>query len=335
MKIVLVYIGKEAPRYVYENLKYLQEVVGINPILITDNPKTFSYCSSNGIQAWLAPQAQDLLGDVYANMQHPREFRKGFWFNTVARFGAIAAFMNAHPNEKVLQIEADVWITPKFPFEKFHSIKSQIAFGLETSTTGSAALLYLSDNKVAEELLRIVRLEYQKNPYATDMTILGNIYLNKLLDTLILPSIPKMYESQNLYSDVKTVFAISEFTDFFGGVFDPITLGLYLTGEDPKNHRGFVRKFQSYSWHNFGFGPDSLEIDNNGHVYFGSESKVPVFSIHNHAKEIKLFQANKYSSYLVNQVNASKNGPRTEFRLRIFLYQLKASIFRRLKLNAE
>lgn len=331
MKIVLVYVGNEAPEYVYKNLEYLKKVVGINPVLIADNPKTLSKCHSKGINTWEAPNSKEALSDVFSQMQHPKEFRTGFWFNTVARFGSLAAFLQTHPGESVLQVESDVWLSPEFPFKKFNNLECQIAFGLETPTTGSAALLYLRDGNSANQLLEEVRKEFSHNPFATDMTILGKVHTESLLETMVLPSLPIDYDQALIYADELTTYEISRHSEYFGGVFDPLTLGLFLTGEDPKNHRGFVRMYRNNPFHNFGVGSNELSIGKTGLPRFGVDSHTPVFSIHNHAKENELFTASKYLRYLQSQIMNSMNGPHTVFKGNVFLSQLWNSLKRRVK----
>lgn len=310
MFVVLVYLGNKIPEYVFDNLNYLKlSFPSINLVFITDSEASVSRCTDIGVQSWLYKENYSENTRLKANSILPMSFRQGFWFSTTSRFFALEAFSRENKNTRILQIESDVWLAPNFPFSKFESMASKVdlAFPLETETTGAASVLYIRDFSAAEQFATEVREKMLSDKSATDMIILGQIFKESKLNYLILPTIPLSYIGINPNSDPSLMEIISSETKYFGGIFDSVTYGLYLAGEDPRNHRGKLYRYRRQENHLvhcdmqiFTNGPDGLYVDEN--------PPIPIFCLHIHSKSRLLWKEKLADVELKSMVLNSSQG---------------------------
>jgi hypothetical protein len=137
-----------------------------------------------------------------------------------------------------------------------------------------------------------------------------------------LPTAPA-YSYSTTNTDSKFLNLSDVALNYFGGVFDGFDIGRYLFGDDPRNKRGV-----------------SILRDNDSRTYLDvrkldlfvtperefpyirqpfSHSHIPVYSLHIHSKNSKLFKMNKTTEENSNYVRTSKNESTKVFIFSVFL----------------
>lgn len=329
--LTVIYLGKKLPRYVSDNLEYLRTTFPNDDLyFISDSPRSIARANKIGIKTWLAPDVDEQWKDVRARMAHPMEFRGGFWFKTLARIFVLNSFMQLHPDQSVLQIEADVFLFPNFPLIKFKGLEADIAFPMESSKAGIASLLFLKNHVTSEQLMNIALREIEKNRELTDMLLLGKVALSHEMNFLPLPTLPSHMKSALNEPDAATL--ICSDTLNLSGVFDGISVGQYLLGIDPRNSRGSLILHRSQASHAINVDKLIINIDNNGNILLTHpEGDASVYNLHNHAKDLKLYKASTRKRLLEKRVNSSTQGESQEFVTAIFVLAVFKAIMRRVQ----
>lgn len=310
MRVAIVYLGNNAPKYVFDNLRYLRtNFPNINLVFISDSEKSLKVAKKLGAEIWYYHENIDEKTRFQNNSSLPMNFRAGFWYTTTSRFFALENYIENHPEERLLQIEADVWISPNFPFEKFNDLPDdiEIAFPLETEVTGAASVLYLRDPSAAHNFCAEVRKVLLEDPGATDMTILGKISNDRKLHSLVLPIIPHNSEALNPGTSPETIQKIFHSLDYFGGVFDSVTYGLYLAGEDPRNHRGMHYRFRSQAGHLVHCDKIKFAVKSDG-IYLCDKINVPLFNLHIHSKDRSAWRSDYLKTKIPSTIQDSNQG---------------------------
>jgi hypothetical protein len=314
---IIVYLGPKLPAYVLDNLGYLRkEFPQLNLVFISDNPKSAQKVEKINVRTWLCPNSIELWPDLRNQILHPMNFRNGFWFSTTARFKAIELYMEKNPLP-VLHVESDVWISPTFPFAEFLSL-TELAFPMETTRTGAASIVWIPDLKKISQLTEFVMRCISKDPNETDMTILGKLAQSK---------VQKVYTLPTQHSDLLS--NSPEESARFRGLFDPLTYGIYLLGEDSRNKRG-IRTYNKTPLDHLVKPQDCTFEFLDGELYVTqSEKKYALYCLHNHAKDRSLFI--KTESMLGKNISNIRSSPWNGFQFSIFFIQLLESIIRRIK----
>jgi hypothetical protein len=333
----MVYLGSNTPPYVFDNLRYLKRQFPDRKIIfISDSKVAISKAGKIGIQAWQYEEDTSESLSIKSNSSLPMGFRDGFWFTTTSRFFALHEFMKENPRTKILQVEADVWLSPNFPFEKFESLDSKydVAYPLESEVTGAASILYIRDEVSSLRFTSEVRRIMASDRSSTDMTILGQIYKGSPVQCLILPSIPKDSLAFNASLPRSVLTIASEGFDYFHGIFDAVTYGLYLSGEDARNHRGKIFKFRRQEGHivhcdklKFQLGREGVLIDEN--------NLVPLFNIHVHSKNRNTWHKNFMHKGLPKIIRESTKGESSSRDYLLTLKLIFKSLKRRMKSRHE
>ncbi len=332
MRVAIVYLGKSAPKYVFDNLRYLRgNFPTINLVFISDSVKSLNLAKKLDVEIWHYQENADEKSKFQSKSNLPMNFREGFWYTTTSRFFALEKFLEMHPHEQLLQIEADVWISPNFPFEKFKDLPQEIdsAFPLETEITGAASILYLRDYKAARDFCLEVRKILSENSSATDMTILGKIANERDMHSLLLPVAPHKSEALNPMTSPGTILKISQSLDYFGGVFDSVTFGLFLAGEDPRNHRGMHYRFRRQTGHLVHCDKIEFVAKSDG-IYLCGQTDVPLYNLHIHSKNRSAWRSDYLKTQIPLIIQDSKQGVKATRNYRLLLVLIAKSLKRRI-----
>jgi hypothetical protein len=299
-------------------------------VFISDNENAIEKAKKLGISTWLYQSNTALEHELKGLTSHPLSFRSEFWYHTTSRFFALEAFMSERPNEKLIQVEADVWLSDAFPVEHFSTLDAEIAFPLETNTTGSASILFLQNLEAAQKFSKIIRDCMRNDPTSTDMTILGWIYKNKAMNFCTLPTAIGTSESYNPDINCDVQKSSVENQAYFGGVFDALTMGLYLLGEDPRNHRGF--RFRYSNQINHILDCTKLEFRSNGRIPYvlNSSAQIPIFNLHNHSKEVAIWSIRGLKQ-VEKAISGIENHEVRKLRPRILIQMSMRYLLRRIK----
>lgn len=316
----VVYLGPRVPKYVFNNLSYLKETFPeLNLIFISDNVRALKKVEAFGVSTRKSPSSKELWPEFHTLTNLPANFRNEFWRLTITRFKAIEILLR-ELNSPVLQIEADVWLSPTFPFRTIGKLQ-KIGYSMTTNIHGSPSIVWFPNLAIIRSFNEFALRYVIENPNITDMLILGK-YAKDLRETVtILPS-----TLENIYEDANEFIGIDSIS-----IFDPGTFGMYLLGEDARNHKGFklFNKVQESHLAN----PDSYNFEyRQGELILtqrGVEKKLQ--SLHIHSKGVSIFR--NHEKEIVKRVRQIRPTPWRSFQLNVFLHQLIRAAFRRLSIN--
>ncbi len=324
MNLAIVYLGKNIPTYIFRNLKYLKSTFPKETIhFISDNEAALQEASRIGVENFKASRFEENSRKLESQLSHPMGFRDQFWLHTTSRFFAILEFSH-FLNAPFIQIEADVFLFKSFPFSKFEQIK-EIAFPLETSYTGAASIFYVpNSNEIAEFVTFILEMT-NLNSLETDMTLLGKYWAKFPEKVSILPS---MTNTRHLSKVEDAQSASMKNLDFFQGVFDPLTYGMHLLGEDPMNSRGLVRYGKKPASHLISNMKLKFELRDDSLFLIQDETSYEIFCLHVHSKNLRMFESRQHLREIKRGIKLASSGE-TRLSPRAFLKLVKNFFNRR------
>jgi len=331
MKIIFVHFGSKIPKYLELNIaNCISMFTDYDVVLLTDHPNLIPPIDRLSIfqyqydQKWLT---------VESGLKHSKVFRSNFWFLTIARFLALEQYLSVNPGE-IIHIESDVILSRDFPFKKFSNLKSDIAFPLVSKNRGVASTLYIRNLRAANKIVNATIKSIKENPLTTDMEILRNLYDNDPNTVYPLPMglTPNHFFKESI---TKVLVTSNEAAfDHFEGIFDGVSMGIFISGIDPRNNRGWrtlrheveenylnVRKIQ------FEFSKSrnfiNLVIPNASII-------IPIYSLHIHSKDIRFFSKNNLEYVLQLRISDIKLPVGREFLPTVFINSVFRSLRRRL-----
>lgn len=293
---VYVHLGPNLPKHLelslnrHKNLFPTQDLV-----LITSQDQHFELPFS--IQQFKV-NTDDLEAELFSQMSQELDFdfRNGFWKYTLQRFFALGEFHEVNSKRALTHIESDVILMPNFPWQKFSEFK-KLAWLKVNSEIDVAAIVHLPTLNKTRALLKEISRLSRLNPGTNDMLVLHDAAISLKLSHEYLPSVT----ADNAYIPDKLGSSADESLSYFGGIFDPLNLGLWYFGQDPKNSFGLRKRYVGDSSHDLNptrtrlkFEKDSLS-DNRG---------TSVFSLHIHSKYLPLFESNWKSALEIGLAQA-------------------------------
>ena len=313
MEIVLVYLGKKnLPMYVIENIKYLRRTFPENKVtLISENSKNLSKVKDLGANIFLCTNFYRIAPKEYLEKVPDLKFRGGFWFLTFARFFAINEYCARFNLSNILHLESDVLLMENFPFNRISKLKG-IAFPLVNRNYAAASTLFIKDSAAISALCNFTKERIFANPELTDMDILGSNELAKLVDVTYLPTAFGGAHHFQDWVDTEDRESLCLDISEYGGIFDGMTWGQYLTGEDPRNHYGIRKLYRNQSHHSVLISSYKTFFLNN-ELYAKNEfGTYMIYSLHIHSKDKRLFRSENSYAFLKNRVLNSENGEKRE-----------------------
>jgi hypothetical protein len=332
MNILFAHFDTPIPKYLENNLIRCKNLFPSHSVILLTNVN-YKLKKFNGINIvkYFPSKNWEMVKN---NLNHSHEFRKNFWFLSLGRLIAISEFVIAN-NAEVLHIESDVLISKDFPFEAFSQGDPEILFPQVSESRSIASTLYLRNAKVANELIDFIKVNSTEDSYITDMKVLSKLSKLQAVNFRSLPSIPSNSRSlQNNHN--LNLKANEESIKYFKGVFDGAHLGVYLFGDDPRNHRGKskVRQVITDSF----FVPQKIDFVFNLERNFldiydpMTNSSIPIYSLHIHVKSAKIFTESYTLSYLKSAVFESSKQAEEQLYFKVYLKSVILSLIRRFKL---
>jgi hypothetical protein len=254
--------------------------------------------------------------------QHVYEsrFRNGFWWLSLERLMALGQAHTAIGNTGIIHLESDIMLMPNFPFHFFEQQK--LSWCRYNENKDVASILYSPDIQQTEWLIAQIINRYELNPAHTDMTILSEISNLHADKVYVLPYLGS-HEVDLRNREFNSKSALLEVPDSdqdLQGIFDAAPLGMWLCGQDPRNHYGFTR-FEMRNIIDSGdsyIDPSRFEFsyrtDSGLRISAGSEA-LSIWNLHIHSKNLKLL-SNDWEAEL--QRILADRGQRSEFSVRIF-----------------
>ena len=317
MQTVFIHLGEAKVSHLKLNIeRHLLDFPDNQVTLILNNRKTLPSIKHKNFELYWY-KGDSTFNSLWNNMILDNNFRKGFWRFSLERLFAIIEYQNSIKVDKILHIESDVLLFNGFPWKKFQDL-NKLSWCRYNAVRDVSSLLLIPNIESGNWLKEKMYEELSRRKNLTDMMLLS-IISHKYEDRIfILPSISaqidEMVNSKSLMNDrERKTITLGE--EYFGGIFDPAAIGMWLAGQDPRNYYGLTRyrteeiieSGDSY------IDPAALQYKVQSNLeLFSNSTKIPVkiWNLHVHSKNNKLFlsdwevelkriaERNKKSKYL-------------------------------------
>ncbi len=266
------------------------------------------------------------------NLSHPKEFRENFWLTSLARFLALENYLAKNPGE-ILHVESDVILALDFPFDKFSVMDKPIAFPVLSRSQGIASTLYIRDHVTAKKLVALTLEMSTKDSKTTDMLILRKFYDLFSGSMQTLPIGPDARSAYREDAEEQLLVQMKLSLSVFGGCFDGLDIGYFIYGVDPRNDKGkkHLRKVLQNNY----LLVSKLSIVYSDERNFlsleseGLEKTIPLYSLHIHSKNNKLFRTANNSRKLRQGVNTYRLPETHKLIPQVFAKTVSTAIARR------
>jgi len=306
IEVVFVHLGNKVPKYLILNIeRFIQLFPEIQVTLILDHhfPKLDLPQSLN---TWIyeSNSTLDLL-----DSGRDISYRSGFWRFSLERFFALSKYHSERVRVKLIHIESDVLLLPNFPWDKIENLEEP-AWNPYNENLDVAGVVYLPTWHVTNHLSDMIFAAIKSNSSVTDMQALNQISKAQIPRNRYLPFNPDLDPSNHLG---------------FDGIFDGACIGVWLTGQDPRNHFGstIIHDIDLVERDHTVIDPSRFRyrVTPVGDVLVQGElgAEVPIFNLHIHSKNEKLF-SNNWKQELERLIKLSESKKIiSEFNFRIFL----------------
>jgi hypothetical protein len=310
-ELVFVQLGVAPCEHLWANLRHTSEILPhVSITVIVDQDSLANAPLSSGWNYWTYERKEEIK-IIVGEKSQDKNFRDGFWSYTLERLFAFLQYHQIFPEKKLIHVESDILLFPDFPVEKFMSI-GKLAWLRVDHERDVAALIYSPSGSDAKFLEAEIISELNKSGHTTDMHVLFQIREKNPERVEVLPSLEAdshFMATENVKLDSQLINQLSANYSIFGGVFDPVALGIWLTGTDPRNSYGqtmysateFILKNGSFV--NPAAGQFSYS-EKQGLVLKRMETEVRIWNLHIHSKDMRIF-ANSWESYLNELISKS------------------------------
>lgn len=279
IEAVFVHLGDRVPKYLVLNIeRFIQLFPEIQVTLILDHhiPKLDLPRTLN-IWIYESNSSLDLL-----DSGRDISYRSGFWRFSLERFFALSKYHSERIQMKIVHIESDVLLLPNFPWDKIEKLEEP-AWNPYNENLDVAGVVYLPTGHVTNQLSDMIFAAIKSDTSITDMQALKQISKVQNPRNGYLPFSPDP-DSSNQFG--------------FDGIFDGACIGVWLTGQDPRNHFGstIIHDINLVERDRTVINPSRFRyrVTPKGNVLVRGESgrEVPIFNLHIHSKNEKLFSNN-------------------------------------------
>lgn len=297
LQIVFVYLGDKIPRYALNNIKLTQKTFPDNLVTVVVNSEELhSKLTKFGVSAFRLDLSEESKSINYSHFD--LTFRKSFWRYSSERLFALLEFQALNKLPRIFHLELDVLLLPSFPFERTLT-SPKIIWGAVSEDQDAAAMLYIPSLESGAWLLNELHSKYASGKYS-DMTALRDISLD---NPEIVSYFPLLFlnETQGESKDNRE-FVNDAFLD--SDRFDAATLGMYLTGTDPRNNKALSTLYKVPNGH-WGL-PNSIKYKfagKNLHAILSEEKSYTIHNLHVHSKNNFLFKSNYWLLQLFIQLS--------------------------------
>jgi hypothetical protein len=318
LEVVFVHLGDAKARHLWTNIKNIQQHwPDYEIVLVSDSQSNLRKATKIGINSWEF-QLSEHLDRIFQNSKHNASFREGFWNYSILRLFAVLEYSISNPDKTVIHFESDIAIFPNFPFEKLSRLEkpSWMRFN-DTHDVG--AIFTVPNAHQSQFLLTQLANIFSDNPNLTDMTLL-NTFARLHPDLISYLPVAESTQEGLIRRDIAgnpESSVITENFAHFNGIFDSAPLGMWLLGQDPRNHLGQVIRYrqlpESYIQpQQVQFGFDEV----NDLLYF--DNRVSIFNLHVHSKEVKYFEAGWQKAIKSRVRNSHKLSRKSKFSMGAF-----------------
>jgi len=304
LKIVFVYLNSSFPAYLIENIRRTHnlfpdlEIYLVGNIQLEPDDLPVTFIRVNTIQ----------FEKDFDNHSLDRHFRSGFWQSSIMRLLILEEVHANFPDNPILHIESDVLLMSNFPINLFEN-SSKSAWNNFNESSDVGALVFSPNLSETSYLVSTLRTIIREDPRITDMTALFRARQLSPDRFLILPS---------SYTD-------ANFSNF-PFIFDGAILGMWLFGQDPRNHYGGQPRFRNLPESKYTVRRGGFFISSDGCLMLRERDKIsPVVSLHIHCKDVRLFHL-RNDLFRSRIIESSKYFVTPIFLPRVFISLLVQSI---------
>jgi hypothetical protein len=317
--IAFVHLGQSIPRWLAPNLLDHKARFNNDVVLIVDNGDVARTIESFGINVWLRRTTSGTRS-VTAGDSRTLSFRGGFWGSTSNRFVALAEFQY-EIGLPVIQVETDTVLFTTIRDVDFTVEGNKLSFPLASWKFGLGSIVYFP-SRVESSLLAEHFLDERSpdsNPTTVnDMTRLANFFIKNPEVVNVLPTATTEVRRNFFNDDLQLLETVSGNEGAYAGIFDALTIGQFLTGQDPRNGRGMMR----IGANSRGFYPlqPAFLFRHVGSDLFvtacNGRRSVPVYNIHVHSKDLAYFSEESRNQALEKRILSQSDAPSWVFRPR-------------------
>jgi len=231
MEIVYVHLGSIPNSYLGDAIqRSLSIFPNIKHTLILDDLDSVVINPAN---VNLVKNSSEVLETETINRNVDLDFRKGYWNYTLERVFAVLDYQIKNNVKDLLHVESDVILLPNFPLDSLQTCK-YIHWCEYGEGHDVAALLHipssLEANVIQKQMISILKVK----PSLTDMQLLFSTR-SKVREVRLFPS--RRADECNSEPSIESVYCDCFPEDY---IFDGLTYGMYITGQDPRNHYGGI-----------------------------------------------------------------------------------------------
>jgi hypothetical protein len=312
---VFVHLGPKLPNHLLLNLqRHVDLFPHIETVLIVDHVHSENIPDS--IQRYFFRESKE-DNELFEHMEKFSDFkfRNGFWKYTFLRLFALGDFHRTKSERAILHIESDVILMPNIPWEKFDQI-DKIAWMRVNEINDVAALVYSPSSTETDYFVDSIRRYAFEDPKTTDMFSMIKFARENQNRHTYLPSITSDRSRDIFIVRRQQDAAVS----YFGGYFDPLALGLWYFGQDPKNTYGVSTRYVDQTHHDY-FAPNAGLTFESNQLFDTSGTKV--FALHVHSKNLAIF-GSEWRSALSKVLSDAREGRNQKsFVFRSFVESLR------------
>jgi hypothetical protein len=283
VKVVFVHLRTLVPKYVWRNMERIKsQNPRLEVTLLSDREENLNRAKQLGVNAWEYIPSDAVL-KVFDCHSLSSGFRNGFWQTSILRLFAFLDYVE-EVDCPMVHLESDVLTSASFPWAKFETLE-HCAWLQFNDQRDVAAIVYCPNGSEAgwlkDALLETMSTESQ----ATDMTLLSAVSKEFRTRITLLPIAQK--KDSSLYAqnvNEETRVRNSSAFSLFGGIFDGAPLGMWLMGQDPRNHYGILQRHIHLS--DSYIDPRQLRVGSQKStvfIYDGAET-FQLFNLHLHSK---------------------------------------------------
>jgi hypothetical protein len=291
MNLVFVHLGSSNPEHLWANIRYCLKTFPIARItVVLDHRGHQKHINDLGIKVHFYERTS-LEESVMSDLSHDFGFRMGFWRYSIERILALNNWHSLHKDESFIHVESDVLLLNNFPWSQFGEY-NKLAWLRHSYSLDCAAILFSPSFRETSWLRDEVVTLLKSDSGLTDMTALNQISKMHPNRVALLPTVENSWVKDFGKQSQESARLLSKEFNSFNGVFDPAAIGVWLTGNDPRNRLGWITRYSSH------FDP---LVDPNTLRYSGKFGQgvsvsldsipVPLFNLHIHSKQISYFRS--------------------------------------------
>lgn len=336
--LVFVHLGRSLPRWVIPNVQDHASRFRGTTILIVNDFHVAKRAQSHGLEVWL-DSSSPYVESVEVGDPRILRFRSGFWGSTSNRFLALARFHEEFPSP-ILQVETDCVLFDAIKTVDFSLMQQSVAFPMASSRFGLGSVVYLRTSSASSSIASYFLTLPSSQVNATqvnDMTRLASFRDHNPESVMVLPTgLPDM-DPAYFGQDAEFLKLATDSFAQFEGIFDALTFGQSLAGQDPRNGRGF----SVLGTNSAGFYPtqpslflhyedDNLWIENANEML-----SYPIFNLHIHSKDLDFFHVTRRRQAFKKRLLSPPGRVSKRFSAWGFASWLRDSTYHRLARNID